>query len=102
MLYSLNTDRFTRPFDPKKASETLPVDIYIGGVEHAILHLLYSRFISKVLMKQGAFYETPETKPGHAEPFNILLTQGMVHGRTFKDPKTQRFLMPHEVDVSGM
>ncbi|KAG2204620.1 hypothetical protein INT46_009729 [Mucor plumbeus] len=88
------------PFDPVKASALLPVDIYIGGVEHAILHLLYSRFITKALLKQGAFNETPEKKPGHGEPFNVLLTQGMVHGRTFKDPKTQRFLKPEEVDAS--
>lgn len=53
----------------------LPVDIYIGGVEHAILHLLYSRFISKVLLKQGAYNEAPNTRPGHGEPFNELLTQ---------------------------
>ncbi|KAI8082560.1 leucyl-tRNA synthetase [Gilbertella persicaria] len=88
------------PFDAAKASAMLPVDIYIGGVEHAILHLLYSRFISKALLKQGAYHETPETKPGHGEPFHVLLTQGMVHGRTFKDPKTQRFLKPEEVDAS--
>lgn len=53
----------------------LPIDIYIGGVEHAILHLLYSRFISKTLFKQGAYSELPETKPGNGEPFNVLLTQ---------------------------
>ncbi|KAI8375626.1 leucyl-tRNA synthetase [Choanephora cucurbitarum] len=88
------------PFDPTKASAMLPVDIYIGGVEHAILHLLYSRFISKAMFKQGAYSETADTKPGHGEPFNVLLTQGMVHGRTFKDPKTQRFLKPEEVDSS--
>jgi leucyl-tRNA synthetase len=79
----------------------LPVDIYIGGVEHAILHLLYSRFISKALLKQGAYSQSADTKPGNGEPFNVLLTQGMVHGRTFKDPKTSRFLKPEEVDVSG-
>ncbi|KAI7883166.1 leucyl-tRNA synthetase [Lichtheimia hyalospora FSU 10163] len=67
------------PFDPKKASERLPVDIYIGGVEHAILHLLYSRFFSKFLLKQGAYSAAPGTKPGNGEPFNVLLTQGMVH-----------------------
>ncbi|CEP13886.1 hypothetical protein [Parasitella parasitica] len=90
----------TLPFDPAKASALLPVDIYIGGVEHAILHLLYSRFIAKALLKQGAYYEAPGKKPGHGEPFNVLLTQGMVHGRTFKDPKTQRFLKPDEVDTT--
>lgn len=88
------------PFDPVKASALLPVDTYIGGVEHAILHLLYSRFISKVMLKQGTYQQSPETKPGNGEPFNILLTQGMVHGRTFKDPKTSRFLKPEEVDLS--
>jgi leucyl-tRNA synthetase len=53
----------------------LPVDVYIGGVEHAILHLLYSRFFSKFLLKQGAYQATPETIPGNGEPFNVLLTQ---------------------------
>ncbi|KAI7860772.1 hypothetical protein BDC45DRAFT_492760 [Circinella umbellata] len=88
------------PFDPEKASARLPVDIYIGGVEHAILHLLYSRFFSKFLLKQGAYHAEPNTKPGNGEPFNILLTQGMVHGQTFKDPVTQRFLKPEEVDTT--
>ncbi|CEJ00961.1 hypothetical protein G6F70_002253 [Rhizopus microsporus] len=88
------------PFDPEKASALLPVDTYIGGVEHAILHLLYSRFISKALLKQGAYHQSAETKPGNGEPFNILLTQGMVHGRTFKDPNTSRFLKPEEIDAS--
>ncbi|CDS03215.1 hypothetical protein LRAMOSA00617 [Lichtheimia ramosa] len=88
------------PFDPKKASDRLPVDIYIGGVEHAILHLLYSRFFSKFLLKQGAYTAAPGIKPGNGEPFNVLLTQGMVHGQTYKDPLTQRFLKPEEVDTT--
>ncbi|KAG0164920.1 hypothetical protein DFQ28_009506 [Apophysomyces sp. BC1034] len=87
------------PFSSEKASAHLPVDVYIGGIEHAILHLLYSRFLSKFLFKQGAYTATLETKPGNGEPFNTLLTQGMVHGRTFKDPDTQRFLKPEEVDL---
>ncbi|ORX61627.1 leucyl-tRNA synthetase [Hesseltinella vesiculosa] len=88
------------PFDTKIASALLPVDVYIGGVEHAILHLLYSRFFSKFLYKQNAITDTSDTKPGHGEPFNVLLTQGMVHGRTLKDPETQKFLKPEEVDYS--
>lgn len=64
-----------RPFDSEKASARLPVDIYIGGVEHAILHLLYSRFMSKFLFKNGAYSASETTKPGNGEPFNILLTQ---------------------------
>ena len=58
------------PLDPKAASHWLPVDQYIGGVEHAILHLLYSRFFTKVMRDFG--YLTVD------EPFTNLLTQGMV------------------------
>ncbi|CAM0139867.1 unnamed protein product [Umbelopsis sp. WA50703] len=88
------------PFSYDKATERLPVDIYIGGVEHAILHLLYSRFFAKFLQKQGFYGEKPEAVGNRGEPFKILLTQGMVQGLTFKDPKTQRFLKPEEVDLS--
>ncbi len=63
--------RFTdSPLDKKEASHWLPVDQYIGGVEHAILHLLYSRFFTKVLRDLGYI--------DIDEPFTNLLTQGMV------------------------
>ncbi len=63
--------RFTKaPLNKKEASHWLPVDQYIGGVEHAILHLLYSRFFTKVLRDLG-YLEIDE-------PFTNLLTQGMV------------------------
>ncbi|KAI8582612.1 hypothetical protein K450DRAFT_226084 [Umbelopsis ramanniana AG] len=88
------------PFDHDKATERLPVDVYIGGVEHAILHLLYSRFFSKFLLKQGFYAEKPEASGNRGEPFKVLLTQGMVQGKTFKDPVSQRFLKPEEVDSS--
>ncbi|KAI1337521.1 leucyl-tRNA synthetase [Xylariaceae sp. FL0016] len=82
----------------------LPVDIYIGGVEHAILHLLYARFIYKVVT--ASLDPTLETKMvGHqldsrAEPFKRLITQGMVHGKTYADPNSGRFLKPDEIDLS--
>ena len=84
--------------DPNKADEGMPVDLYVGGVEHAILHLLYARFISK-------FLATTTSWPGghlvKGEPFKRLITQGMVHGKTFTDPENGRFLRPEEVDTTS-
>ena len=60
----------TLPFDPAKANAWMPVDQYIGGIEHAILHLLYSRFFTKVLRDEGML--------DFDEPFTNLLCQGMV------------------------
>lgn len=57
-------------FDPAEAQRWAPVDFYIGGVEHAILHLLYARFITKVLFDMGLVDFT--------EPFSSLINQGMV------------------------
>jgi leucyl-tRNA synthetase len=59
-----------RPFDREKLDYWMPVDQYIGGVEHAILHLMYSRFFNKVMRDIGLV--------GIDEPFQNLLTQGMV------------------------
>jgi leucyl-tRNA synthetase len=85
----------SNPFSPEKAQESMPVNFYIGGVEHAILHLLYARFLTKFLAKSGAW------KPKElAEPFKRLITQGMVHGRTYSDPASGRFLKPNELDMS--
>lgn len=90
--------RFTDPknntklFDPQVANLWMPVNVYVGGIEHAILHLLYSRFITKFLFDKG------ELKC--KEPFQWLITQGMVHGKTMKSSKNGRFLKPHEVDDS--
>ncbi len=58
------------PFDPELVRQWLPVDQYVGGITHAILHLLYSRFFTKVLFDMGMV--------GFTEPFSRLLNQGMV------------------------
>ena len=70
------------PFAPEKANRWMPVDQYIGGIEHAILHLLYSRFFTKVLRDMGMLDVD--------EPFANLLCQGMVkdeHGETMSKSK---------------
>jgi leucyl-tRNA synthetase len=85
------------PFDYQKATTSLPVDIYIGGIEHAILHLLYSRFIAKFLWKKGLW----DGSESVGEPFRRLVTQGMVHGKTYINPENGRFLKPTELDLSN-
>ncbi len=88
------------PFSADKAVSRLPVDLYIGGIEHAILHLLYSRFIYKFLMTSSLVPEN-EASEEEFEPFKRLIAQGMVHGRTYSDPATGRFLKPDEVDLTN-
>ncbi|RKF64407.1 Leucine--tRNA ligase, mitochondrial [Erysiphe neolycopersici] len=99
---------FLRFLDPQNKNEflsldaaknSLPVDIYVGGVEHAILHLLYSRFIYKFL--SDTYLKTSEAKKMN-EPFKTLITQGMVHGKTYTDPMSGRFLKPSEVDFRDL
>jgi leucyl-tRNA synthetase len=77
-----------RPFDRSMAEQWLPVDQYIGGVEHAILHLLYARFWTRALERIGLI----DVK----EPFTGLFTQGMVTHETYKDPDGN-WLAPEEV-----
>lgn len=95
--------RYTDPknkdmiFDHNKATSAIPIDLYIGGVEHAILHLLYSRFISKFLGDCGLW----DGEHFKNEPIKRLVTQGMVQGKTFTDPSTGRFLKPEEVELKG-
>ncbi len=76
-------------FDSVIANDWLPVDQYVGGIEHAILHLLYSRFFTKVMRDRGLI--------DCDEPFKRLLTQGMVQGKTYKDPKTGKYVIPQDI-----
>jgi leucyl-tRNA synthetase len=78
-------------FDPAAVQYWMPVDQYIGGVEHAILHLLYSRYYTRVLNDHGL--------ASFKEPFTRLLTQGMVCKETVACP-THGYLLPEEVDGS--
>jgi len=78
-----------RGFTHEEANYWMPVDQYIGGVEHAILHLLYSRFFMQALSYKNDDFELKE-------PFSGLFTQGMVCHETYKDHKN-RWLSPEEV-----
>ena len=69
------------PFDMKDADYWLPVDQYVGGVEHAVLHLLYSRFFTKVIQDLGLIK--------FSEPFAKLFTQGMIYKDGFKMSKSR-------------
>ncbi len=77
------------PFGREAVNRWLPVDQYVGGIEHAILHLLYSRFFTKVLRDRGLL--------DFSEPFDRLLTQGMVQGLTYRNTHTGKYIAPEDV-----
>jgi leucyl-tRNA synthetase len=79
-------------FEPRAVAYWMPVDQYIGGVEHAILHLLYSRYFTRVLKDMGMVT--------YKEPFTRLLTQGMVCKETLTCPE-HGFLYPEQVREEG-
>lgn len=83
-------------FSKEASAYWLPVDQYIGGVEHAVLHLLYSRFFTRALRDCGYF---AADKP-LGEPFAGLFTQGMVTHATYKD-SDGKWILPTEVQQNG-
>nr|WP_314842453.1 leucine--tRNA ligase [uncultured Microbacterium sp.] len=94
-LRFLSPNSDTVAFDPQQAARWAPVDSYIGGVEHAILHLLYARFITKVLFDMGLIDFT--------EPFSNLINQGMVilNGTKMSKSKGNLVLFQEELDAHG-
>ncbi len=82
------------PVDQKAANYWLPVDQYIGGIEHAILHLLYSRFFTRAMGASG------HLKTALKEPFAALFTQGMVTHETYRTRNGQ-WVPPSEVRLEG-
>ena len=83
----------TDPTTPDVANHFLPVDQYIGGIEHAILHLLYSRFFTRAMKKTGHV--------GLDEPFAGLFTQGMVVHETYRGPDGA-WVSPDDIRIEGM
>jgi leucyl-tRNA synthetase len=95
-LRFLNPRDDDRAFDPKEAEKWAPVDQYVGGVTHAILHLLYARFITKVLFDLGFVTFT--------EPFSALLNQGMVlmDGSAMSKSKGNLVRLSDQLDEHGV
>lgn len=82
-----------RPFERHLADHWLPVDVYIGGKEHAVMHLYYARFFSHFCKDQGFV--------AHREPFRKLLVQGLIKGQTFKLAKSGQYLKREEINFTG-
>ena len=90
-LRYLNPRDKDNPFDKNDATKNTPVDQYIGGIEHAVMHLLYARFFHKVFRDLG-YLDTNE-------PFKNLLTQGMVLDYSYYSNNERRYLFRDEVEM---
>ena len=90
-LRYLDSHNTEKPFEKENADSWTPVDQYIGGIEHAVMHLLYARFFHKALRDMGLV----ETN----EPFKRLLTQGMVLGPSYYSQNERKFYFPKDVEI---
>jgi len=90
-LRYLDSHNDKEPFKKEDADNWTPVHQYIGGIEHAVMHLLYARFFHKSLRDLG-YIDTNE-------PFKRLLTQGMVLGPSYYSQNERRYLFPREVEM---
>jgi leucyl-tRNA synthetase len=89
-----NSDRI---FNADRTNDWLAVDQYVGGVEHAVLHLLYARFFTKVIRDFGGEDGGKTKFLNFDEPFKQLLTQGMVQAITYKNPRTEKCIVPTSI-----
>lgn len=81
--------------DPEKIREYMPVDVYVGGIEHADVHLFFARFMSHFLFDIGATTVL--------EPFKRLVPQGFVRGRTFVELGSGRYVTEDDVEqINGI
>lgn len=94
-LRFIDVQNNSKMFNEKLAHKVMPVDLYIGGKEHAVLHLYYARFVNHFLNSLGL--------TGSSEPFKRLLVQGMVMGRSFRVKGSGKYLKEEQVfwDISS-
>lgn len=110
----------SRPFERHQADRWLPVDVYIGGKEHAVMHLYYARFLCHFCRDQGLVAHRYSTHSSiwlcagtymnlnelvfflaFREPFWKLLVQGLIKGQTFRQPESGHYLKKEEIDFTG-
>ena len=87
----MDTKNSSELVDAKKAKHWMPVDIYVGGMEHAIMHLLYARFIHKFI-RDTSIPSLP------SEPFKELIVQGLVKGKTYQLASNGKYITPLEAN----
>jgi leucyl-tRNA synthetase len=92
-----DANNLDRIFNPEITNNWLAVDRYVGGVEHAVLHLLYARFFTKVIRDFGGNDGGKTKFLNFDEPFTQLLTQGMVQSTTYKNPQTGKYIAPGSI-----